>query len=337
VARSATARKTRPRADAEARAARSRAFWSGTITFGLVSVPVDLFPANRGGRQGLRMLGPEGTPLRRVYVDPESGEEVPVTRVLRGYPLDGDRVVIVEDEELEALAPDKSRDIDLRHFVDATAIDPLYFQRAYFLAPAGESVKAYRLLAAVMEDTGRAGIARFVMRGTEYLVAILAEGGILRAETLRFADEIRTPESIGLPEPRKTDRPRVKRFERRIAKLAEGRLDRGELVDEESRRLRKLAEGNLEHGEGVVEVEPEETGGAEIIDLMAALKRSLEGAEGGSGRRRPARRSPARRRSGPPLEELSKEQLYERAQKLDVEGRSSMTKDQLVRALRRAG
>src|SRR5690606_22010540 len=99
-----------------------------------------------------------------------------------------DHFVVVTDEELEALAPEKSRDIDLRRFVDVGAIAPEMCERAYFLTPAGGSTKAYRLLAAAMERTGRAGIATFVMRGKEYLVAILAENGILRTETLRFAD-----------------------------------------------------------------------------------------------------------------------------------------------------
>src|SRR5207248_7073669 len=125
---------------------------------------------------------------------------------------------VVTDEELERLAPEKSRDIDLRRFVEAEAIPPMYFERSYFLVPAGGSAKAYRLLAATMEETHRAGIATFVMRGKEYLVAILSENGILRAETLRFSDEIRSPEDVGLPEAPKNAIDKARDFERDIAK-----------------------------------------------------------------------------------------------------------------------
>src|SRR6185436_16804809 len=115
------------------------------------------------------------------------------------YEIAKDKYVVVTDEELERLEPEKSRDIDLRHFVKAEEIAPMYFEHAYFLAPAGGSLKAYQLLAETMERKGRAGLATFVMRDKEYIVAILAENGILRAEILRFPDEIRTPKEIGLP------------------------------------------------------------------------------------------------------------------------------------------
>ena len=162
------------------------------------------------------MLSPEGVPLRREFYDAKSKRAVDRDDIVRGYELEDDEYVVVTDEELESLEPQKSRDIDLRQFVDRDAIDPMYFDRAYFLTPAGESTKAYRLLAETMERTNRAGIATFIMRGKEYLIAILAEDGILRAETLRFADEVRTPDQIGLPEPPKLKAAEVKRFERAI-------------------------------------------------------------------------------------------------------------------------
>lgn len=112
---------------------------------------------------------------------------------MRGYEVEKDRFILVDDEELVALAPEKSQEIDLKRFVELSEIDPVYFERAYFLAPDRDAVKAYRLLARTMEEAGRAGIATFVMRGKEYLVAIIAEQGFLRAETLRFHDELRIP------------------------------------------------------------------------------------------------------------------------------------------------
>src|SRR5690348_10120784 len=135
------------------------------------------------------MIGPEGRALSRRYYSSKTDRELSGADIVRGYEIKKNKFVVVSDEELEKLAPEKSRDIDLKRFVDIDSISPMYFEHAYFLAPASASVKAYRLLAEVMEKTKQAGIATFVMRGKEYLVAIVAENGILRAETMRFADE----------------------------------------------------------------------------------------------------------------------------------------------------
>jgi DNA end-binding protein Ku len=327
-----------------------RPFWSGTISFGLVAVPVDLYPANRRRRVSLRLLAPDGTPLARRYYS-QKGEEVSWEDVSRGYEVDEERFVTVGDEELEALAPEKTRDIDLSRFVDAAAIDPVYFQRGYFLTPSGDSTKAYRLLAAVMEKTGRAGIATFVMRGKEYLVAIFAEGGILRAATLRFADEIRSAEDVGLPEPGKVAKKEVDRMAKAIRAAAEPGLDEDELVDEDSRRLLEVVERKRGAGEDVVEApagaedgEDEDGEGADVIDLMEVIKRNLAGGAGGGGaaarKPKPARHAPraaaSSRQGGEDLEALSKSELYERAQRADVPGRSGMSKGELIRALRKS-
>ena len=182
-------------------AARPRAFWSGLLSFGLVSIPVELFPAHRSHGGALRMLDADGTPLARRYYCPADDEDVPAEHLVHGYELDNGRIVVVTDEELEALAPKKSREIDLRLFVDRDSIPALYFERSYFLAPGADSGKAYRLLCAVMERSRRAGIATFVMRDREYLIAIFAEGGLLRGETLRFHGEVRSSSDVGLPKP----------------------------------------------------------------------------------------------------------------------------------------
>jgi DNA end-binding protein Ku len=256
-----------------------RSFWSGTITFGLVSIPVELYPAHRSSRVSLRMVSPEGTPLERRYFCTREDRELDWGEIVRGYELEKDSYVVVTDEELEKLAPDRTRDIDLRRFVPADDIDPVHFERAYFLTPGGNSTKAYRLLAATMEKTGRAGIATFVMRGKEYLIAILAENGILRAETLRFADEVRTAEDVGLPAPAPAAETAVKKVEKAIRALTRDALDESQLEDRASARLTDLARRKAEVGEDVVSAPDVETAPAAdgVLDLMAVLKRSLEG------------------------------------------------------------
>lgn len=270
--------KTRAKSEPEGeQESATRPFWSGTITFGLVSIPVNLYPATRSARASLRMLSPEGVPLRRRYFSPETDKELSDEDMVRGFEIEKDKFVLVTDEELERLDPEKSRDIDLRLFVKKEEIQPVYFEHAYFLAPAGGSVKAYQLLAETMEKSERAGIATFVMRDKAYLVAILAENGILRAETLRFSDEIRSPQDIGLPEPKRTSHAAVSRFEKLIKSHTKDEISRQELRDEQTEGLLKLVEQKRSHHKDVIETEVAEKEPAKVVDLMEVLKKSLAG------------------------------------------------------------
>jgi DNA end-binding protein Ku len=253
----------------------ARPFWSGTLTFGLVSVPVDLYPGNRTNRAPLRMLGPKGEPLARRYYSQKSGDDLDQEEMVRGYEIDKDKYVIVTDQELERLAPEQSRDIDLRRFVDLKSIPPLYFDRSYFLAPSEGSEKAYKLLSETMAKGDLTGIATFVMRGREYLVAIFPENGILRAETMRFADELRSPKDIGLPEKKKLPAATVRKFERIIAKNSDKHLSPESLKDEKTAQLLKLVEKKRKQHRDVVEVEAPERDEGKVVDLMEVLKKSL--------------------------------------------------------------
>jgi DNA end-binding protein Ku len=276
-----------------------RPFWSGTISFGLVSIPVDLFPANRSSHVGLRMLAPSGRTLIRRYYSAKTNRELKPDQMVRGYETDRGKYVIVTDDELDKLEPEKSHDIDLKRFVDKQSISPLYFERGYFLAPGEQSTKAYKLLAAVMEKTGRAGVTTFVMRGKEYLAAIVAEKGILRAETMRFKDEIRSPKDIGLPEKTVVSAQQVHRFAQLIAKKSTRELSRDELHDETAAALLKLVKKKQGRRENIVESVEPESSEAPQMDIVEALKRSLAGHAGARSRRQPKRggHDPTRRSS----------------------------------------
>ena len=284
--------------------ARGRALWSGVISFGLVAVPVELFAGNRHSALSLRMLSPDGMPLARRYVCPEDGRMLSGDETLRGYEVSEGKFVVVSDEELERLSPKRSREIALERFVPRDQIEPAWFVRSYFLVPGEEQQRAYRLLAETIEKTGRAGIAKFVMRGREYAVAIFAERGILRAETLRFGDELRRPADLGLPEPGDVSSARVRKMARQVDALAKRDLDPGELDDDRIERLRELAERKLERREDVVRApdgadagEAEETEGGEVVDLMALLKQRVgakRSARPRSTRKRPAARKASR-------------------------------------------
>jgi DNA end-binding protein Ku len=254
-----------------------RPFWSGTLTFGLVSVPVNLFPANKSSRAPLRMLSLQGEPLSRKYYSEKTEKDLDPDEMVRGYELEKGKYVVVTDEELERLAPEKTRDIDLKVFVPEESIPPVYFERGYFLTPAAGSEKAYKLLAETMEKGGKAGLATFVMRGKEYLVSIFAEHGILRAETMRFPDELRSPEDVGLPKKTKVPKPSVKKFEKLISNKSKKQLSRTTLEDEQTERLLKLVKKKSAQRKNIIEVEPEEHDEGKVIDLMAVLKKSLAG------------------------------------------------------------
>ena len=245
------------------------------MTFGLVSVPVSLFPAARSNRASLRMLGPDGQPLARRYYAEKSGKDLDADEVVRGYEVNKDKFVVVTDEELERLEPEKTRDINLTQFVPADSIPPLYFERGYFLTPASGSQKAYKLLAETMDKNDLAGIATFVMRGKEYLVAIFSEKGILRAETMRFPDEIRSPDDIGLPEKKAAPAATVKKFEKLIKSKSKKQFSPAKLGDKQTDDLLKLVKRKEKQRGNVVRVEPEADTDNKVIDLVQVLKKSL--------------------------------------------------------------
>jgi DNA end-binding protein Ku len=276
MARAHTAKKN-VRSEANGEQAGPRPFWSGTLTFGLVSVPVNLFPANKSSRAPLRMLSSEGEPLSRRYFSEKTERELDADEMVRGFEIDKGKYVVVTDEELDRLAPEKSRDIDLKTFVPEESIPPMHFERGYFLTPSSGSEKAYKLLAETMEKEGKAGVATFVMRGKEYLVAIFAEHGILRAETMRFADELRSPGDVGLPKKPKIPTATVKKFEKLISSSSKKQLSPRKLEDEQTERLLKLVKKKSAQRKNIVEVETEQHEPGKVIDLVAILKKSLAG------------------------------------------------------------
>jgi len=244
-------------------------------------VPVDLYAATRGSHVGLRMLGPNGTPLARRFFCPDEDQELSSDDLVRGYEYKPDKYVKITDDELEALEPKKSRDIDLQQFVDASSIDPIYFDRSFFLMPSGNSGKAYQLLASVMETSKRAGIATFVLRDREYLVAIFARDGVLTAEALRFQTEVRSLDQLDISKKAKPDSATVKQYAALIAKHPHDKFNPKTLHDEHTEALRELANKKAKKKQDLVQTEAaasgdEESDSAETVDLMRMLKQSLK-------------------------------------------------------------
>ena len=173
----------------------ARAIWSGVISFGLVSVPVELYSATRAHEPTFHQFQ-KGTPHRIRYqrVNERTGDVVEYPNVVRGADIGGGNYVTLDREDLDAVAPGRSRSLDIHTFVDLDDIDPIYFNKSYFLGPGeDETKKTYALLRDAMARSGKAAIASLVMRGKEYLAAVRADGDVLILQTLFFGDEIRDP------------------------------------------------------------------------------------------------------------------------------------------------
>ncbi len=302
----------------------ARATWKGFISFGLVNVPVQLFTAVRTHSIHFKQLH-ETThaPVKRRRVDAETGDEVPYDEIVKGYEVADDQYVIIDPDELAQLDPQASRMIDIHDFVELGDIDPIYYNRAYYLLPDGESAaKPYRLLTEAMERRGKVAIATFVMRTKEYLAAIRASDGMLLLSTMHYADEVADPADLAGEAPDMDVEVRdreVDMAEQLIDSLVTD-FDPTAYEDTYQERVMTMIEAKAEGEEVEVRAPEEEVGG--VVDLMAALEESLQRA----GDRRGAA-------AGDGYAEMTKSALYDLAQERDIEGRSSMTKDELVAAL----
>jgi len=177
--------------------ASSRPIWSGSISFGLVTIPVRLFTAVREKRLHFRTLHDQDkVPLKQKMYCPADGKEVHPEHMVKGYEIEKDRFVVVRQEELEAAAPKRTKAIEILDFVELDEIDPLFFDRPYYVAPKPEGAKPYKLLLEAMEKTGKVGIAKVVMWNKEYLAALRPLDDALVMETMHFNDEVVPSERV---------------------------------------------------------------------------------------------------------------------------------------------
>jgi DNA end-binding protein Ku len=257
-----------------------RAIWNGSISFGLVNIPVKLYNAVSRKNVSFHQIDAEsGARIKMQRVSSKTGEEVPYERIVKGYELSPERYVLVEPDELDALDPEATHTIDIEEFVDLPDIDPLFFDSAYYLAPGKGAEKSYALLAKAMEEQGRVALARFVMRTKQYLAAVRAKEGMLLLSTMVYADEIVPPEQL----PELDDIDRVKVNDKEVAMAAQ--LIDSLSADFEPERFRdtyrdqvlELIERKASGEEIVVEAAeaPEATS---VVDLMAALEASVKDA-----------------------------------------------------------
>lgn len=272
----------------------ARAIWSGSISFGLLNVPVKLYSAVARRSIALREIREsDSARIKHRRVAEGTEEEIPYDEIIKAFEITPGNYVPLGKDEIAALAPNKSRSIEVEDFVDLGEIDPIYFDSPYYLGPAEGAEKAYSLLAAAMQASGKVAIARFVFRNKEHLAAIRPNDGVLTLTTMRFADEV-VP-AAELEDVLPAEKPKVAKKEQQMAeRLIDSlstRFDPSGYRDEYREQLLELIERKAE-GKEIVTPESEAPQATKAPDLMAALEESIAAVK---DRKRPAKASLAKK------------------------------------------
>jgi DNA end-binding protein Ku len=258
-----------------------RAIWNGSISFGLVNIPIKLYNAVSRKNVSFHQIDANtGARIKMQRVSSKTGEEVPFEQIVKGYELSPDRYVLVEPQELDALDPESSHSIDIEEFVDLAEIDPIFFDAAYYVAPGKAAEKPYALLAKAMEEQGKVALARFVMRTKQYLAAVRAKEGMLLLSTMVYPDEVVPPEQ--LPELESVDS--VKVNDKEVAMAAQlidslsADFEPERFKDTYREQVLDLIERKASGATEVVEAAPAASE-EQVVDLMAALEASVAAAK----------------------------------------------------------
>ncbi|MET0415733.1 MAG: Ku protein [Actinoplanes sp.] len=323
----------------------ARPIWSGAITFGLVSVPVRMYSATHDHEVSFHQFA-KGTSDRIRYkrVNERTGKEVDYDNIVKGADVGGGDYVMLDQEELDAVAPGRSRSLEIDRFVDLDEIDPIYYQKTYYLGPGkDETAKVYALLRDAMADANRAAIGTLVMRGKEYLAAIRPEGSLMLLQTMFFADEVRDPKEQIDDLPRKgAAKPAELHMAQQLIDSMSGKWRPEDFRDTYTDRVQELIK-EKEAGREVTKAEeaPEPTN---VTDLFEVLKRSVENAAKRRGaapaKKAPAKKVPAKKapakKAKPDFATMTKSDLLKLAGQQKISGRTKMNRAELEKALRKA-
>lgn len=276
-----------------------RAYWSGQLRLSLVSIPIDVFPATVStAKLSFRQIHkPSGKPIRYEKTVTGIG---PVDRdeIIRGYEYDKDRFVLLTDEELDAVKLESRKTLELSQFVDACEIDPIYFERPYYVVPSDELAEdAYRVVRDALKATKKVGLGQLAMRGREYVVAVKPSGNGLVLETLRYEDEIRKADSYFREIGKGRSDPDLLAVAEQLIGKKTASFDAGAFKDHYGNALKELVQRKLKAKGGKITVEEKEEkrpSGENVIDLMSALKKSLQKSGGGKAKA-PAKKAPAKK------------------------------------------
>jgi DNA end-binding protein Ku len=257
----------------------ARSIWNGTIAFGLMTVPVKLHTATESKTVSFREVHlDDGAPIEHRRFCSKEDKEVPYKDVVKGYEVAEDSYVVLDKDEIAAAAGERAHVIEVEHFVDAGDIDPVFFEKTYYLGAGKDGAQPYRLLLDALEQTGRAGIGRFTFHDREYLTAVRARDGVLVLHTLRFADELVPGDDIEVAKPGRGPGEREVKMAARLIDTLHASFDPEAYEDEYRAAVLEVVERKRKGEDIVAEDEPED---GDRGDLMAALEASLDGARKG--------------------------------------------------------
>jgi DNA end-binding protein Ku len=270
-----------------------RSIWRGTISFGLVSVPVRMFTATESKELRFHFLHKKDlTPIAYEKVRRDDREPVDPDEIVRGFEIEKGRYVPLEDEDIDRLDIELTHSIDICDFVSLEEIDPVYFRKAYYLLPEQGAEKPYRLLVRALDETGKVGVAKVVIRNKQHLACLRTYEGRLLIETMYYADEVRKPEALdGSLGTAKLQKAEVEMAKSLVENLSDA--FKPEKYDDQYRK--ELLELIRAKAKGQPLPEPQEEEGGEVVDLMAALRESVERTK--KKQRKPARRKAAKRKA----------------------------------------
>ncbi len=280
-----------------------RSIWTGVISFGMVTIPVKLYTAVEEKSVKFKLLHrKDGSPIEERRFCIEEGVEVEWDDLVRGYPVGKDDFVVLEPEEIEAAEPESARSIEIGDFVELEEIDPIYYQKTYFLEPQEAGAKAFNLLRRALEETGRVAVAKVSIRNRERLATVRVYDSTLVLETMLWPDEIRDAAGLA-PDTDVEIRPQELSMAASYIDTLTGEFEPDEFTDEYAGALRELVEAKVA-GREVTQV-PEPAGrGADVIDLMAALEASVAEAKKSRGapekKAAPAKKEPAKKAAKAP-------------------------------------
>ncbi|HEX2295766.1 MAG TPA: Ku protein [Actinomycetota bacterium] len=314
-----------------------RAIWKGSITFGLITIPVGLYSAV--GREEEKfdfhlLHEKDGARIHYERKCDKGHKDIDWDEIVKGYEYKKGKWVTITDDDLEALELESLRTIDVVTFAPSEQIDPIFFDKSYYMVPDEQAVKAYRLIVDALEDEHLVGVCKVALREREHLAAMRVKDGTLVLQTMHWPEEIRDAKFDQLRKRPKVD-DRERKMARQLIQHLSSDFDPKEFKDEYHKALKKLIDKKIKGDEIVVPPEPEPTG--QVVDLMEALRASVDAARQGKKPTLPKKAAGAKASSGDEdLSGLSKQELLDRAKELEIAGRSKMGKDQLVKAIRKA-
>jgi DNA end-binding protein Ku len=255
---------------------RMRAIWKGSISFGLVNIPIGLYPATRAERVSFRQLRADDlSPIHYKRVAEADEKEVPWEKIVKGYEYEKGQFVVVTDKDFEKVMPEATQTIDIKEFVDLAEIDPMFFDTPYYLEPQKGGKKAYALLRDTLKETGRVGIARVVIKTKQHLAAVKPKGDSLVLELMHFPDELLEPEGLDIPHREQVGKKEMD-MAKSLVETMSGKWKPDEFHDEFRERLEELIEKKVKSGgKELPGPRAKAKKPTNVVDLVAVLQKSI--------------------------------------------------------------